>query len=116
MPLAEDQHVVQALPAKRAHEPLRRGVRSWRPDRRLDHPRAVPGEDLVECRGELGVPVADQELEPAGPVAQVMTRLRACWAVQAPVGWAVTPRMCTARGWTSITNKTYTRWNNTVST
>jgi hypothetical protein len=24
-------------------------------------------------------------------------RLRACWAVQAPVGWAVTPRMCTAR-------------------
>ena len=26
MPLAEDQHVVQALAAKRAHEPLRVGV------------------------------------------------------------------------------------------
>jgi hypothetical protein len=24
--------------------------------------------------------------------------LRACWAVQAPVGWTVTPRMCTVPG------------------
>jgi hypothetical protein len=32
MPLAEDQHVVQALAAQRAHEPLRVGVRSRRPD------------------------------------------------------------------------------------
>ena len=27
-----------------------------------------------------------------------MSRLRACWAVQAPVGCAVTPRMCTRPG------------------
>ena len=26
-----------------------------------------------------------------------MSRLRACWVTQAPVGWAVTPRMCTRR-------------------
>ena len=25
-------------------------------------------------------------------------KLRACWAVQEPSGWAVTPRMCTCRG------------------
>ena len=36
------------------------------PDLRPDHPRAVPGEDAVECRGELTVPVTDQEPEPAG--------------------------------------------------
>src|SRR5215213_5048818 len=27
-----------------------------------------------------------------------MARLRACWVSQAPVGWAVTPRMCTPPG------------------
>jgi hypothetical protein len=71
MPFAEDQHVVQALAAQRAHEPLRVGIRSRRPDRRLDHPRAVPGEDFVECGGELAVPVADQEFELPGPFAEV---------------------------------------------
>jgi hypothetical protein len=35
-----------------------------------------------------------------------MSRLRACWAVHAPVGLAVTPRMCTRRVLISITNKT----------
>src|SRR5579864_9290406 len=44
VPLAEDQHVVQALAAHRSHEPLRECVRPWRSDRRLDHPRAVPSE------------------------------------------------------------------------
>src|SRR5258708_4452041 len=43
-------------------------------------------------------------------------RLRACWAVQAPVGCAVTPRMCTVRVLISIANSTYTRWRSTVST
>ena len=44
MPLIEDQHVIQALSAKRAKESFRVGVRLRRPDRRLDDPRAVPGE------------------------------------------------------------------------
>jgi len=43
-------------------------------------------------------------------------RLRACWAVQALVGCAVTPRMCTALVSISITNSTYTRRSSTVST
>jgi hypothetical protein len=67
VPFAEEQQVVQALAAKCSHEPLRERVCSRRPDRRLDHPRAVPGEDVVKCRGELAVPVADQELEPVPP-------------------------------------------------
>jgi hypothetical protein len=45
--------VVQALAAKCSHEPFRERVRLRRPDRRLDHPRAVPAEDVVKCRGEL---------------------------------------------------------------
>jgi hypothetical protein len=69
--LAEDQHVVQALAAQRANEPLREFVRPRRADRRPDHPRAVPGKDFIERRGELAVPVADQEPEPPGPVAEV---------------------------------------------
>ena len=42
-----------------------------RPGRRPDHPRAVTGEDVVGCRGELAVPVADEEPEPPGPIAEV---------------------------------------------
>ena len=45
-----------------------------------------------------------------------MTRLRACCAVQAPSGWAVTPRMCTRRVPTSMTNSTYRRLRKIVST
>ncbi len=68
MPLAEDQQVIQALAAKRAHEPLRESVRPRAPDWRLDHPRPVPGEDLVERCRELAVPGPDQEPEPPGPL------------------------------------------------
>jgi hypothetical protein len=59
VPLAQDQHVVQALAAKGAYEPLRERVRPWRLDRRLDHPRAVTGEGVVEGGRELAVSVAD---------------------------------------------------------
>src|SRR6266581_3643252 len=38
---------------------------------RLGHPHAVPGEHLVECRRELAIPVADQEPEPPGPLAEI---------------------------------------------
>ena len=71
MPLTEDQDVIEALAAKRAHEPLRECVRLRRPDRRPDHPRAVTGEDVVLRGGELAVPVTDEEPEPPGPPAEV---------------------------------------------
>ena len=45
-----------------------------------------------------------------------ISRLRTCWAVQAPAGCAVTPRMCTALVSASITNSTYTRWSRAVLT
>ena len=53
VPFAMDQQVVQALASQRSREPLRKGIRFRRLDRRLDDPRAVAGEHVVECRGEL---------------------------------------------------------------
>src|ERR1035438_10138464 len=44
-----------------------------------------------------------------------ISRLRACWAVHAPVGCAGTPRICTRRVSISITKKTCRRLRNTVS-
>jgi hypothetical protein len=38
--------------------------------------------------------------------SRFMSRLRACWVSQAPLGWAVTPRMCTRRVACSMTKKT----------
>src|SRR5215472_7692124 len=70
VPPADDQQGNQALAAERAHGPFRVGIRTRRPDRRLDNPRAIPGEYLIECIGELAVPVADQELEHAAAVAE----------------------------------------------
>jgi hypothetical protein len=71
MSLAEDQHVVKALAAQRAHEPFRVGVRPRRPGWRPDHSRAVTGEDVVERGGELAVPVADEEPELPSALAEV---------------------------------------------
>src|SRR5690349_11683099 len=40
----------------------------------------------VDGVGELAVPVADHEFEPTDPSPKSISRLRACWAVQAPLG------------------------------
>jgi hypothetical protein len=44
-----------------------------------------------------------------------ISKLRACCAVHAPDGCAVTPRICTARVWISSTTSTYRRCSSTVS-
>jgi hypothetical protein len=58
---AGDQQV--ALAAQCSDESLGKRVRPRRSDRGLDYPCAVPGEDVIERRSELAVPVADQERE-----------------------------------------------------
>ena len=73
-----------STPPDRADPPLRVRVRPWRPHRRAHHPDPIGGEDRVERDGELAVPIADQEPEPAGPVSRSMRRLRACWVAHAP--------------------------------
>jgi hypothetical protein len=87
----------------------------------------VPGQDLAE------MPFAENQhavqalapqrareplrvgIRPARSPRSI-SKLRACWAVQAAVECAVMPRMCTVRVWISITNSTYMRWSSTVST
>ena len=96
MPLAEDQRVIQALAAKRSREPFRVGVRLRRPDWRLDDPRAAPREYLIEAVVNLPSQSRIRNLNPPARSPRSIIRLRACWAVQAPAGCAVTPRMCTA--------------------
>src|SRR6516164_3384992 len=70
VPFAGDQHPVQALSAGTGNPALRDSVRTRRPDRRPDDPHADRGEHGIERRGELGVPVPDQELETPGPIVE----------------------------------------------
>jgi hypothetical protein len=114
MPLAEDHHVIQALAAERAHEPLRVGIRPPRPDRRVDNPRAVPGEDAVECAVNLPSRSRITNLNRPARSPRSISRFLACWAGSGRMrGHA---RDVHARVWISITNKTYTRRSSTVST
>ena len=59
----EDQEVVQAVFSDGANPAFGKRVRPWGADRRLDGLDADRGEYSVERRGELGVPVADEEAE-----------------------------------------------------
>jgi glucose-6-phosphate 1-dehydrogenase len=63
VPFAGDQYPVQALAAGAARPAFGDRLRARRPDRCLDDPQPGRGEHRVERRGELGVPVPDQEFE-----------------------------------------------------
>ncbi len=99
-----DEHPVGALGSCRADPSFRVTGRPRGPWRGLDRLHAPAGEDRVEDAREVGVTVPDQET--GGPVRspRSMSRLRACWAVHPPSGWALTPRTCTRRVLTSMTN------------
>ena len=71
VPFVDDQQPIQALPPGRAHPPFRERVRTRRPRWGEQDPQALAGEDRVERAGELGVPVADEELQRADSLAQV---------------------------------------------
>jgi hypothetical protein len=112
----EDEQPVETLGTGGANEPLCHGIRSWRPHRRLDDLDAFASEDGVEVTGELAVTVADQE-----PNRRRSRTLRqrpggACWVTQAPLGFCVQPARCTRRLPSSVTNSTYSRCSETVST
>jgi hypothetical protein len=66
-----DQEVIEAFPSQGADEAFRDRVCPGCPDRRTDDPHVSAGEDCVEGRAELCVPVTDQEPELAGTVAEV---------------------------------------------
>jgi hypothetical protein len=68
---SSDQEVVEAFPAQCPDEPFRDRVRPRRSYRGADDADVGAGEDGVERGGELTVPVADQEPELIGAVAEV---------------------------------------------
>ena len=66
-----DQDVVEAFSAQCPDEAFRDRVRPWSSGRGADDPDVDAGEDRVERGGELAVPVADQEPEPVGAIAEI---------------------------------------------
>jgi hypothetical protein len=70
MALALNEHPVEALGPRRPDKALRERVRPGRPDRGLDDPGADRPHHLVKWADELGVPVADQELDGSALVLQ----------------------------------------------
>src|SRR5208282_632726 len=105
------------------HWPAPRSARTARAAGQDPRPRAVP---------DLGAPArprrrrrpgaamtCDPDPGPAAPVTKPAALwcpawLRICWVVHGPSGWAVTPRMCTQREPTSMTNRQYGRWSVTA--
>jgi hypothetical protein len=68
---ADNQRVVEALPADCSDPSLGDGVGVGRLDRCADDLGTGRTPDIVECPGELRVSVADQEVERGGTVAEV---------------------------------------------
>src|SRR4029453_8305189 len=64
----------------------------------------------------LGVPIADQKPEPADMVVEGHEQVAGLLGHHSPIGCAATPSTWTRREATSITNSTYRRLRNTVST
>ena len=71
MAWSDDQEVVEAFPAQSADEAFRDRVRPRCADRRPNDPHVSADEDCVEGRGELAVPVTDQEPESVGAIAEI---------------------------------------------
>ena len=94
VPFAEDQHPAGDLAPGGGHEPFRISVRPGLRGRdRRDLDTGI-GQDRVKRRAELPGSVTDQERKP-GTIPRSISRLRICWTVHGPSGFAVTPRMCT---------------------
>jgi hypothetical protein len=77
--LPEDEHPVEALAPDGAHESLGDGVRPRCPDRDLDDPDPLCGEDGVEGGDELRVSVMHQVLDRRRPVGEFHADVPGLW-------------------------------------
>jgi hypothetical protein len=86
-----DQDVVEAFPAQRADESFRDRVRPWRPDRvrmmRMSAPAKTPSKAVVNLLSRSRI--RNRNRSARSP--RFMSRLRACWVAQVPVGWGGDP-------------------------
>jgi hypothetical protein len=103
--LVGDQEAVEELAADRSDEALGDRVGPWRLHRCLDDPDVDRGEDGVEGAVNFASRSRMRNRTRWLVSSMSISRLRACWVSQAPVGWAVTPRMWTRRVACSMTKK-----------
>jgi hypothetical protein len=88
---ADDQEVVKARSADGPDPAFGDGVGVGRPNRRADDLGTGRAPDIVECSGELGVSVADQEPDCGGTVAEVQEKAAGLLGHPWAARWAVTP-------------------------
>jgi hypothetical protein len=72
---AENDYPAEALCPHCPYPALRVGIFSWRSDWRLDHPDALRAENFVEAGGELGVSIADEELDGMAAVSEITNQI-----------------------------------------
>jgi hypothetical protein len=116
MMTAENERPVETLFSDGPYPALRDRVRPRRSHRCLDHFYAFAGEHLVEAGGELGVAVSDQEPERPSVLGEIACEVAGNLVTKEPVGLSVTPRMCTTRLWSSMTNSAQSWLRPIVST
>ncbi len=94
MPRTQDQHPVEQLTTYGADPAFGERIRSRRPYRRRQGSDALRGEDRIEGVVNFASRSRMRNLNLTCSVrsAKSMSRLRACWATHAPVGFAVTPK------------------------
>ncbi len=103
VPLVDDQGVVEEFVSDAADEAFGDRIGLRRPHRCLDDADAGGGETASNAAVNLASRSRMRNRKRLPASSRSMTRLRACWVSQGPVGWAVTPRMCTRRVACSMT-------------
>jgi hypothetical protein len=86
VPLTEDQHPVGDLGSDGQDKAFGEAVRPWTPGRDLDHLDAHVRQDRVERTRELTGPIADEEPEPCGTIAEVHYEVAGLLRGPGPVG------------------------------
>ena len=86
---SDDQHPVHALSTHRADEAFRVGIRTGCPDGVRITWR--PSDRNTSSKAPLNLVSRSRIRKRRAPMRMPMTRLRACWTTQEPVGCAVTP-------------------------
>jgi hypothetical protein len=104
MARADDQQMIETLPADGADPTLCEGVRIRCPHRRADHPDGAP--HVVEGSGELAVTIADEVPNYPPGFVKVGGEGAGLLGRPSPLGLVVMPHRCTRRDSISMKNKT----------
>jgi hypothetical protein len=113
---ADDQQPVQALGEDRADSALRERVGVGCLDWGQDHVGALGAEEVVEGPAELGVPVAQQELDASSLLAEFQQEVAGLLGDPGAVGVGSHAGQVDAAGVQLDENSTYSRLSQTVST